>query len=204
MPLIAPAEDTVRPGEMFVADQVYGAVPPETANAEEYCAPIVAVGRLVVVITGGFEATGGGGLTATVALDCAPFAALVAVIVTFVLLDTAGAVNTPLLLMLPALADHVTAVLLVPCMAALNCRLVPEIRVALVGLTVTVIVGLAVEIAGALMTIWPCLRRTFPAESSTSNLKLLVPARVGVPVTNPVSGSKLKPLGSVPDISPKL
>ncbi len=141
-----------------------------------------------------------GAATVTAALPCdVELAALVAVTVTLVLLDTVGAVNTPLLLMLPAVVDHVTAVLLVPCMVALNCWFVPETRFALVGLTVTVTVGLLVEIvAGALMMIWPWLRKTFPAESYTVNLKLLVPATVGVPVTNPVSWARMSPCGRVP------
>ena len=66
-------------------------------------------------------------------------AALVAVTVTAVLLLTAGAVNIPALEMLPAVADQVTVVLLVPCTVAANCCVLPEVRVELVGETVRLI-----------------------------------------------------------------
>lgn len=59
--------------------------------------------------------TGVLGATVTSALDCAVgSAALVAVTVTLVLLETVGAMNIPPLPMEPALAAQVTAVLLVP------------------------------------------------------------------------------------------
>lgn len=64
-------------------------------------------------------------------------AALVAVTVALVLLVTFGAVNIPPLETVPALADHVTAVLLVPCTVALNCWVLPEARLALPGAMVT-------------------------------------------------------------------
>ena len=48
-------------------------------------------------------------------------ATLVAVTVTLVLLVTLGAVNRPPVEIVPALADQVTAVLLVPCTVAVNC-----------------------------------------------------------------------------------
>jgi len=55
------------------------------------------------------------GLTATVALDFfVESALLVAVTVTFAALLTLGAVNIPPLETVPAVEDHVTAVLLVP------------------------------------------------------------------------------------------
>jgi len=60
-------------------------------------------------------------------------AALVAVTVTFVLLLTVGAVNNPLLEIEPAVADHVTVVLLVSCTTAANCCVLPDDTVALVG-----------------------------------------------------------------------
>jgi len=56
-----------------------------------------------------------GAFTATVALAFLVVSAvLVAVTVTLLLLLTVGAVNSPPLEMEPALADHVTLVLLVP------------------------------------------------------------------------------------------
>ena len=62
------------------------------------------------------------GITTTEADDVLEvLAALVAVTVTLVLLLTLGAVKSPLLEIVPAEADHVTAVLLVPCTAAENC-----------------------------------------------------------------------------------
>ena len=61
-------------------------------------------------------------LTETIALAfLVVSAALVAVTVTFVLLVILGAVNNPPLETVPAVADHVTAVLLEPCTVAANC-----------------------------------------------------------------------------------
>jgi len=91
----------------------------------------------------------GEGLTLTVAEDRASATALFAVTVAAVVVDTAGAVHRPLLEMLPAVADHTTAVLLVPLTAAANCWLAPEGTVALVGFTLTVILVL---VAGLMVT----------------------------------------------------
>jgi len=92
-----------------------------------------------------------GGVTATVALDFfVVLALLVAVTVTLVLLLTFGAVNMPPLETVPAVADQVTAVLLVPCTVAENCCVFPEVRVVLVGETLMVMVdpvGLTATIA---------------------------------------------------------
>jgi hypothetical protein len=137
------------------------------------------------------------GLTVTMALDCAPLAALVAVTVTLVVVETAGAVYRPAPVIVPALADQETAVLLVPCTVALNGWLEPDNSDALVGLTATVIAELAVLIP----PITICARgwRDDPAESITLSLRLLVPANLGVPLTTPVVGSRVNPLGSDPD-----
>lgn len=94
------------------------------------------------------------GLTLTVADDLASETALFAVTVTAVFVDTAGAVHRPVLEMLPAVVDHKTAVLLVPLTAAANCWVAPELTVALVGFTLTVILvlvvaGLTVMVADA-------------------------------------------------------
>jgi len=67
-------------------------------------------------------------------------AALVTVTVTLALLVTVGAVNNPLLEIVPAVADHVTAVLPVPCTVAENGWVFPDAKLALVGEMDTVIV----------------------------------------------------------------
>ena len=67
-------------------------------------------------------ASGGGGVTFTVAVAVRLWSvAPVAVTVTCVLLLTRGAVNLPLLEIVPAVADQFTAVLEAPVMLALNC-----------------------------------------------------------------------------------
>ena len=64
-------------------------------------------------------------------------ATLVAVTVTVVFAVTVGALNSPVVLTVPAVADHVTAVLLVFVTWAENCWLPPETTVAVVGETET-------------------------------------------------------------------
>jgi len=82
------------------------------------------------------------GLTTTLALDrLVASATLVAVTVKVVLVETLGAVNIPPLETVPEVADHVTAVLLVPCTRALNCWLFPDVKVAEFGETVTATVA---------------------------------------------------------------
>ena len=66
-------------------------------------------------------------------------AALFAVMVTYDILETAGAVSTPVLEIEPALVDHSTAVLLVPLTLAENCCVPPDETVALKGFTLTAI-----------------------------------------------------------------
>jgi hypothetical protein len=78
------------------------------------------------------------GLIATLALAFfVVSAALVAVTVALVPLVTLGAVNMPPLETAPEVADHVTAVLLVPCTTAVNCWLLPDVKAAALGETVT-------------------------------------------------------------------
>jgi hypothetical protein len=78
------------------------------------------------------------GPTTTLALELfAGSTTLVAVTVKFVLLETLGAVNMPVLETVPDVADQVTAVLLVPCTRAVNCWLLPEVRLAAFGETDT-------------------------------------------------------------------
>ena len=86
-----------------------------------------------------------GGVTVTVTEACALAptvsmsadieCALVAVMTTGVLASTLGAVKTPLLEMVPALADQVTAVFGVPLMRAVNCSCCSEPIVALSGVS---------------------------------------------------------------------
>jgi hypothetical protein len=69
--------------------------------------------------------------------------------------ETAGAVNMPLLEIDPAVADHTTDVLLVPVTVAENCCVLPDATVALNGLTLTltfvgVLGGFTVTVANAL------------------------------------------------------
>jgi hypothetical protein len=103
--------------------------------AYAYATPDCALGTEEVVIASADWI----GLTATDALDFFVVSAvLVAVTVAVALLVTVGAVYIPPLDMLPALADHETAVLLVPCTVAANCCVFPDVRLELVGDTVTV------------------------------------------------------------------
>lgn len=81
---------------------------------------------------------GGGGLFETVTVADAfllESLALAAVTVTLPLVP--GAVNIPEEEIEPALADHVTAELLIPLTVAVNCCVPPGATVALEGLTVT-------------------------------------------------------------------
>src|SRR5215469_8519806 len=88
-------------------------------------------------------------LTATVALAFFEvLAALVAVTVTFVALDTLGAANKPLLEIAPADAVQVTPVLVVPWTVAENCCVPAEVKFALLGDTVMVMV----TVGGAMVT----------------------------------------------------
>ena len=76
-----------------------------------------------------------------------------AVTVTEVGAETAGAVNKPVDEIDPALVDQTTAVLLVPLTLAANCCVFPAVTVALVGFKVTEIFvdvgGLTVTVAEA-------------------------------------------------------
>jgi len=78
-----------------------------------------------------------GATTLTVALDFfVVSAALVAVTVTLELVVTLGAENMPLVETVPAVAVQVAAVLLVPCTLAVNCCVLPDATLVLVGETV--------------------------------------------------------------------
>jgi cyanate permease len=83
-----------------------------------------------------------GAVITTVAAERAEeSAALVAVTVTCVLVETVGAEYLPLDEMLPTLAVHVTAVLLVLLTLAENCCAAPEATLAVVGDTETLTEG---------------------------------------------------------------
>jgi hypothetical protein len=93
-------------------------------------------------------------LTVTVALAfLVESAELAAVTVTVVLLLTVGAVNNPPLEIEPAVADQVTAVLVVPWTVAVNCCVLPDPTLALVGETATVIAGVTVTDALAFLVV---------------------------------------------------
>lgn len=122
-----------------------------------YAAPDCAPGTAGVVI----ENEDVGGVTETVALDFLVVSAmLVAVTVALVLLVTLGAVNRPPAETVPAEADQVTDVLLVPCTEAENCWVFPEVRIVLVGEIETLMVepdGLTATVALAFFEVFALL-----------------------------------------------
>jgi hypothetical protein len=84
-------------------------------------------------------------VTVTVApADLVLSATLVAVTVTVFVAITMGAVNSPVVLTVPEVADQVTAVLLVFVTWAENCAVPPEATVAVVGETETLIAAVGV------------------------------------------------------------
>lgn len=128
------------------------------ANWTVLCGCTVAVPGVTLTLTG---ACGGGGavvdgLTVTVAEARASMrAALFAVTVTYVMVETDGAVSMPLLDMDPAVVDQSTDVLLVPLTVARNCLAPPDDTLALAGFRLTVMLvgvdgGFTVTVAEAL------------------------------------------------------
>jgi len=119
----------------------------------------------------------------------------VAVTVTLALLLTVGALNRPLVETLPAEELQVTALLLDPLTAAVNCTLPAEPRLVLVGeiVMVTLELGLvaAMVISGCTLTVVPCA-------SVPLTQKYFVTATVGVPLIMPVVELRARPIGSVP------
>jgi hypothetical protein len=107
----------------------YGGAPPVAESAAVY--------RVLVLPAGSAEfaiAKAAWGVTVTVAAACTlGFAVLVAVMVAEVLVVTLGATKTPLLEIVPTLADHITPVSAVPLIWAVNCSWACEVRVALLG-----------------------------------------------------------------------
>jgi hypothetical protein len=93
---------------------------------------------LTLIAGGGVVVAGGFTVTLAYAFESSK-AALLAVIVTDVAVVTAGAVRRPVLEIEPALVDQRTDVLLVPLTVAANCCAPPEVKVALVGFKLTVI-----------------------------------------------------------------
>ena len=98
--------------------------------------PIVTLPKLML---GGFSVRmPAATFTVTVALaDLVLSATLVAVTVTVFVAVTVGAANNPIPLTVPAVADHVTALLLAFVTWAENCWFPPETTVAVVGETET-------------------------------------------------------------------
>jgi hypothetical protein len=88
----------------------------------------------VLVATASFES---GSIVTSEEAKLSSWAALVAVIITFVDAVTVGATKRPLFEIVPTLADQFTAVLLVEVSVAENCCLPPETIVVLEGVTLT-------------------------------------------------------------------
>jgi len=155
-----------------------------------YVVPSVPFGQF----SAGIE-TGTGVVTAIVADAFFVLSAkLVAVTATFVVCFTGGAVNIPVLEMLPAFADQTTAVLDVPFMVASNCRDSPDGMLPLEGE-----MEMLTEEATRLSTvIWVDKNVKRNSESRANNSKCATPALCGVPVTLPVVGLRESPAGSSP------
>lgn len=96
-----------------------------------YAVPVIALGKLAVVIVKG-ELPGGVTVTAALA-NFVGSATLVTVTVTFVVCVTDGAVNSPEVEMVPAEVDHVTEVSLEFVTVALNCNVLEDCTVSDVG-----------------------------------------------------------------------
>jgi hypothetical protein len=136
-------------------------VPPVADTLYEYNVLTCALGTDVVAIVSVLGAGVEAALTETLALAFfVESAALVAVIVTLVLAETAGAVNIPVEEIEPALADQLTEVLVVPRTLAANCCVLPEPTLAdkgdtetltLVVAGSTVIAALATLVGSALL-----------------------------------------------------
>ena len=134
-----------------------------------------------------------GGFTVTLTrVFCVVSATLVAVTTTLVLVFTLGAVNSPWLEMVPALADQVTAVFVAPWTEAVNCCVCANDNVAAVGLTLMLMPdGYKTSICSD--TWFSC-----PRESIARTLKLLDVTTVGIPLMIPVWGVRTSPGGRVP------
>lgn len=159
---------------------LYGDTPPLAERELLYCVPLTASPiEFVLIAREGIGAT----VRFTEAFALA-FSALVAVTVTVVLLLTAGAVNLPVLEMIPAVADQVTAVLDVPVIAALNCSTLCARTVAPDG--EIVIWGCELRICFETLMLETPVPWSFEVASETDNVKLKFPATVGTPEMEPV------------------
>ena len=123
-------------------------------------------------------------------------AALVAVIVIEFPLRLAGAVNNPVLEIVPALADHVTAVLLVLLTTAPNWTFPPAVIGGSCGVTWTLMAAL-VEEEEIVMEYTRSVGRP-RAPSTTVIVKVKVPALVGTPEMLPVCRFNISPGGNSP------
>jgi len=121
-------------------------------------------------------------------------AKLVAVTATFVVAWTGGAVNIPVVEMLPALADQTTAVFDEPFTVASNCRDSPDGIVTLEG----EIEMLTEERARLSTAIFVDKSAKRPSASRANNWKSATPALCGVPVILPVPAPRASPSGSLP------
>ena len=136
--------------------------------------------------------------TETVALAVLVVSAtLVARTVTVVAVVTVGAVRLPPLVMVPALTDQLTAVLLVPCTLAENCWVAPDAILALVGETEMLTVDPGPT------AIWTRNLADSPWWSVTLTHAYLSPVTVGVPVTAPLELLSDKPAGRAPSATEK-
>ena len=124
-------------------------MPPVAARGYEYEVLTWVLGTEVVVIASVLGVGVDAGLTETLALAFfVVSAALVAVMVTLMFVETLGAVNNPPDEIEPALADQPTDVLVVPWTLAANCCVLPEPMLADDGDTET----LTVVVAGSTVT----------------------------------------------------
>jgi len=118
---------------------------------------VAAPGKRLTLTETGAE----GGFTVTVAEATAvDDAAILAVTVRLEVAVTLGAVSKPLLVIEPAVVDHVTLVLLEPLTVAANCDVAPEATDAVAGFTLTVTVGVA---DGLTVTVAEALASSFAA-----------------------------------------
>lgn len=124
-------------------------------------------------------------------------AALVAFTVTDVLMATLGAVNNPLLVMLPLEADQVTAVFEVLLTVATNCWVALPVVVTVPGEITTATGGAGVAGFALIEMEMVAFPRLFFEESVTATLKLNEPEAVGVPDTVPLVLND-NPGGTVP------
>src|SRR3954464_10855059 len=109
-----------------------------------------------------------------------------------------GAVYRPVLLIVPTVADQVTATFDVFETSAVNCSLAEEPIVTTGGVTVT---PTAVEVATVSWNV--CVPVTPPA-SMTCTSKLNVPLLLGVPAMVPELALRVTPGGRVPDMRLKV